>query len=404
MLPLRDFLNEYVKRVKYDDKFVTAIRNYKLTWIQKSPEYIEFMGSNLLGVHKVRFSVIDEEMLFEDIFKVDGKDLQKKIYTIPGVNKNFKVQSNNVYIILTYAMHMVINSTSIKANKKTECLIDLYYIFAFKALTSLLSRYFANYAADPAIAKMVYEKMSNRFLIKKLGDWNSVFQYRAEDILEKGLHYKKLKTYNTDDVMKIIADMQGRIRDIVKNIYGLYMEIIGSGGKIVSTSSLEDTGEGELGNKGVTNSKTKYINYLRSSQLSEYDFVKDDLIKLVNTFTPYTNRNELITTLKYIATSVDVKDNSDDDFNYYTLTISFAYLNTRGITDNYNKNIIAVIKYMKNYWGSHNIKDTNAKRIKKIIVDIVMDATGIRTSNVVMSTTVSVLIYLFLRAIMVDNR
>ena len=404
MIQLRDFLNEYIRKVKYDDKFFNTIRSYKLSWIQKSPEYIEFMGSNMLGVHKVRFSTIDEEILFEEIFKIDGKDLQKKLYTIPGINKNFKVQSNNVYITLTYAMHMVINSTSMKQANKRECLIDLYFIFAFKALTSLLSRYFINYTADPAIAKMVYEKMSNRFLIKKLGDWNSVFLYRAEDVLEKGLHYKKLKTYNTDDAVKIIADMQGRIRDIVKNIYALYMEVIGSGDKIIATSSLEDTGEGELGNKGVTTSKNKYINYLRSAQLNPYDFVKDDLITLITNFAAYTEKEDLITTLKYISTSVHVKDNSEDDFNYYALTITFAYLATRGITDNYNKNIIAVIRYMKNYWGSHNIKDPNAKRIKKIVTDIVMNATGIRTTNKVASTAVSVLLYLFLRAIIVDSK
>jgi hypothetical protein len=65
MITLLDVFDEQFKHVKFDAKLAKAIYTYQISYINSSREYLEFFGSNLLGVHVIRFKDSDVTKFFD---------------------------------------------------------------------------------------------------------------------------------------------------------------------------------------------------------------------------------------------------------------------------------------------------------------------------------------------------
>ena len=65
--------------IKIDNNFYTKIKTFRINWMNKSVEYNEFLGSPLLGVYTVKFTIDDEQNLMYDILNLDSETEFKKI-------------------------------------------------------------------------------------------------------------------------------------------------------------------------------------------------------------------------------------------------------------------------------------------------------------------------------------
>ncbi|MCI4435728.1 MAG: hypothetical protein JHC33_02810, partial [Ignisphaera sp.] len=275
---IKDVCGEYLRHLSFDVKLLMEFKKYRLNWAQKNSSHIEFLGSNLTGVHNIRYSSVDEDMLFIDILNVDQNKLRNDLYLVPGINKAHKVASNVTYITLVYLMHMF-SQSKLKNDDKSDAIKELYYIFAYKAISSLYTNYFP-YPVSESVAKMVYERLSNRYLIKKLGTWQDVLEYRTRDLLHGGIHYNRILNLNTDNATRIIADMQSRLRENIKEIYNVLVEVNASNERIYSSSMIQTDEEGES-TRDITVRPDNYILYINSIIRNENDFINDDLVYLI---------------------------------------------------------------------------------------------------------------------------
>lgn len=394
---LIDVGDEYLGHLKYDKNFYNKISEFRIKWSQKDDNYIEFLGGNLTGVHPIRFSTVDEDTFFIDILNIDQNSIRNDFFKVDGIDKDRKVTSNVTYLTIIYLMHKVTISTTL-GEYRIKLLKELYYIFAYKVISGRIAHYF-KYDVEPAIAKVVFEKLSNRFLIKRLGSWQKVFEYRAKDILPpEGLHAGKLIKLTTDDGVKIIADMQGRIREIIKNIYVVLMEVKDQNEKIYSSSMIVDDEEGSSTRDSI-GSYDNYARYVRTIIESPNDFINDDLVYLVTTVIKNIDRDKFIDTLKYISKNIKVKPESKDDFIKIAIETTINYSRTKNIVGNYNKHIYNILIFMKGYWSSSSVRDTDVKHIKNYLNNVAQTATGKKTKWLLATITIGVLLYIFLRAI-----
>jgi hypothetical protein len=76
---LKQLLDEAFKDVKFDVKLAKAINSYQLNYVNRNQEHLEFFGSNLLGVHVIRFKDSDVMRLFDDVLKVDYYDITDNV-------------------------------------------------------------------------------------------------------------------------------------------------------------------------------------------------------------------------------------------------------------------------------------------------------------------------------------
>lgn len=393
---IKDVMSAHIKVTDDLKSLSLEINRFNLVWIQKSDVYIEFLGSNLFGVHQIRFSENDENMLFLDVLKTDRNLLRTDIYTLKDINKKRKVTSDETLLTLVYLMHVYATS-NLDDNAKDEAIKNLYYTFAYKVISSLYSHYFS-YSVDVSIAKAVYEQLTSRFLLKKLGSWQEVFNYRSKDVRVGGLHYKRLLNFNTIWATKIVSDMQGRIRELLKYMYPVLIKVKDQNLKVVSTSIIEE-GDEEDGIRDSTSRPDVYVNYLRSIFNKPNDFLNDDLVYLIKTVNPNVDEEKFVDTLKYITNNVIPKIGDESDVIENIVQISINYLKTKNIHNNFNNHAYDILKYMKGYWSSSSVKDPVVKRTKELVYDYALKATGKKTNWLLASISISVLMYLFLRSI-----
>lgn len=390
---IKDVFEYHLKDLKVDKELIDKLRKFRYYWSQKDINYIEFLGSGLLGVHPIRFSTNDEDLFFVDILNIDKNMLKTDLHALEGINKSWKVTSNNVYLTVMYLIYKFYNS-NLKINDKLDGIRECYYIFAFKVISSLVTHYFS-YNVDTAIAKAVYEKMSNKFILKKLGTWQAFIEYRANDVLPNGLHYNNLNNITTDSAVKAIADLQSRIRDAVKNSYTVLLEVKEQNEKINSSSVLEHN-EDDVGIKDVSNRPDIYVNYIKSIYKNTNDFINDDIIYLLESTTNRLDVDMLIATLKYISNHADI---NKYDFIEYSINSNIKYLFTKNIRTDYNKHVLEIIKYLKGYWSASIIKDQTTKELKKHMLEITKKATNKKTLWSLAIIVNSVYIYIFIRSL-----
>jgi len=395
---IKDVLDEHYKHLKFDAKLYKQLKVFRVAWMQKSPEYIEFLGGKTLGVQPIRFSTRDDEMLFNDILGIDLAILKTELYKVDGINPAWKVSSNPVYLSIFYLMYKYYTTNNLSVKEQHDVITEQNLIFSYKVIGSLVAHYFG-YNASEVIAKATLERLSNKFLIKKLDNWQELFVFRTNDFLPKGLHYDKLHVYTTDDAVRIVNDAQGRIRDIVKNIYEVMIQVIDTNDMTVSTTLLEETEDG-VSTKAITERPDKYIVYIRSIYGIRSEFVNDDYIYLLQSIIPNIDKGVLTDTLIYMSEHVDIKIDSDEDFLNISIMKTISYINSKGINTDYNSRIVEILKHMKNYWTSSSVKDKEIRVTKDNISKIVVKATNKKTKWLVAITTVGVMLYIFLRALM----
>ena len=392
---IKDVFKIYLKDTKYNTGLYLKIKDFRLGWTVKSSEYTEFLGGVLLGIHNIRFSSRDEEILFTEILNIDANNLRSDIYQVKGINPNWKVSSNHTYLTLLYLMHAFLTEGTLSKSNLVDVIKELYYIFAYKTMSSLVSHGFKHNVKE-SIAKATYEKLSNKYIIRRVGSWQGVFEYRAQDVLPpNGLHIKALKKFTTEDAMSMANDIQGRIRDMFKNIYSVMMTVINEGSSINDTTLNNDTDE-ESTIKDITNRSDLYITNINTIINKSNDFIKDDIITLISSTLPNLDDDALRNALYYISKHYD---QSKDDYVIKIITNDIDYLNTNGYTTEYLNDIVDILYKLKGYWNSSRVTNKEIPYIKKEVSKIVTKSIKFKTKWVITTVSTGVILYIFVRSV-----
>lgn len=358
---LKELYEAYFHR-PFDDKLYNDIKMFRINWAQKEDQYIEFLGGNTLGSQAIRFSVKDDEMLIVDTLNMDITSLQYDLNNTKGITKGRAAETNVIYQTLIYLMHGFTNSKLISKKNKEEALKECYYIFAYKKFSSLMFYYF-KFPAEDSISKVVYEKLSNKFLIKKLNNWQEVFEYRAKDVLPGNIHSNRLKDYDTQDAIRIILDLQTKLNDMFKNIFAVTMQVRNSNERIVSDSlitTIEDNEE----IKSLSNNPDKYAKYVMSIIRSKSDYVKYDLVNLIAS---QFNKLPTKTLYEFLSIVCDMDNKIISSLIDISVIGTIEILSSKGIYKDYNKHIVEILNITKQKFSNTKYDDKELKQLKKVL-------------------------------------
>jgi len=399
---VKSFFSYWLRDIKFDEKLFKELQNFRLSWATKTDEYVEFLGSNLLGVHNIVFSSLDDDALLS-IFKIsDLKELQEDFYKVEGINKKFKIASNVIYHMLIYTAHRFITNSKLKKNVQYGGAREACLIMQYRMFSSFYYHYF-KYLVDPNIAQTVYEKLSHKYLIKQLGSWQEVFDYRVKKCLEKSSpFYKRLVRLTTEDAVRIIIDIQTKLRSNVISIYKILVEVVNNK-EAMNTVDATFTG-GENNEKQVrdVDSLNKYVNIMKQITYSPNDFIDHDLVTVVVSLFPNI-KEDLIT--KFLVCMTEERINKPK--NYYPLLEKMIYINLEYL-QRWNVNISdrstipKALVMVRNYWSSSKVKNKDMDEIKNYLRRMAKVCTGKRTSWLVNSLSIAFVTYVFLRMLKND--
>lgn len=372
----------------YDIDKYKIIKQFRIAWTQKNDITLEFLASNFTGVYSVRFSAQDEEILFKNILDMDRDILQKEIYDLRGISKNMRTVSNATYVTLMWFAHKFLRSNFPK-DIKEDAIRECYYIMAYKIVCSLTSHYF-KYTVEIEVAKAINEHMTNKFLIKRLGSWQALFDYKTKDLLENGIHYKRLLQFDADDMIRIISDIETKLRDIFKNNYGQLAKVRKNQESIKDYSFIEKDNSGTDKIKDITSNTALVINKIKHLILSKVDFINYDLIGIICLKLKVINEADLQKILVHI-TELDTK--VIGKYLDGMISNSLSYIASKGIFTNYRERVGDIINILLGYWKSGNIKDQFNKDVKRVFFEIAKDVCNKNTSTT-FNLSVATIVYI----------
>lgn len=402
MLTLAEVFDRHFEGVKFDGKLAAAVYKFQIGYINANRDHLQFFGGNLLGVQVIRFKDSDVLRFIEQIFNVDYVTLVQDIRQVTTIDHEFKVSGDIFNLTTMYIIHRFLTNGTLPKTVRETAAYNVSLIFFYRCIAALMSYYF-RYPADEKIAQKAYANLSNKFLIKKLGSWVKVMEYRAKDMIdEEGLHRKTLEMFNDDSkVVYVLSDSQGRIRDLVKNYYGEFIKVHENGEGIGVSSSLIIDVDGEENFKEKTKSVDAYVTYARQLITDRRGFIRDDLINVVSKINTNSSFRMIKHTIGWMfeAYSKPKEHKLIDEFMGLVI-VQAMYMIENNIDRTRRKDYAYVLSQLKNLFLSTRSLDPELERLRDMGEDIVLQANGKNLSDgLKYATRTSIILYIALRVL-----
>ncbi len=352
----------------------------------------------------VRFTPNDRDRWFNEILENDDTALEERLLALPTVNPEFNVSSDTMNLSCVWLAHAIFISHRITEKDKHQAMIDVMLVLQYKFLTSRLFRHF-KFPADPAVAEAAYAELSYKYAIKKHGNWLAALTARAEEIIAKvndrereSIHYQTItKMDNDDDVIYMLNDTQGRIRDALKNIYGVFLRVHKEGGRIVSTSMLvEHDGESILLDK--SKNLLAYGRYINAIVSDKNSFIREELTslieKIMHTMSPRFFMETLVwMSYNYRQSGAQVIEEILNE----TLIHSFDYLGHHRSALRNSHDLPGLISTLCGVYKASRSTDPALLSLREKVESVVRKATGSKNGGIVSSVRTGILLYIVLR-------
>ena len=396
---VKPIFDEEMAHLKIDAHFIKRINEFQVGFVNKNEEHMTFFGGNTTGVQVVRFTQQDKDKWFTDVIEADDITLEEKLRALPAINEKFHISSDTFNLSVAWVLHAIKNSPLLNDKQKDTGMMDASLILNYKFLTSLLYQYY-KYRADPEVAQAAYAQLSLKFALKQHGSWQAVLRFRCQSLLaDDSIHVDTIRDFNIDgDIVYLLNDTQGRIRDMLKNIYGEFLKVNRQGGRITSTSATIEF-EGEEILKDKTRNLANYTRYLHTVVSDKNSFIKDELIIVISSVQHTMPAKHLVKTLQWI--SDNYRHNSKlklEDFVDMTLVHSFGYLSDHRNMVRETNNLAQLVANLRGVYMSSRSTDVELLNVRERAEEIVVEATGIRNDSAIASVRTGLLLYIVLRA------
>ncbi|BDD79542.1 hypothetical protein [Burkholderia phage FLC9] len=382
-----------------DAQLAKRLHLYTVGFAHKNQDHIEFFGGNLTGVQVVRFTDADRDQWFHEILKADEGALEERLLALPTVNADFNVSSDTMNLSCAWLMHALLISKKLSDHQRHEAMMDVALVLQYKFLTSRLYRHF-KYPADRATAEATYAQLTYKYAIKQYGSWAAVLNARAEEIISPtGLHHNAVETMNPDSsVVYLLNDTQGRIRDMLKNIYDVFLQVHRQGIKISSTSSMVEHDGVEI-LKDKSKNLLAYTRYINSIITDRNSFIREELVtvieKQMKTMPPRLFRESL----EWMSDNYRQAGASMiEELLNETLIHSFDYLaENRSLVRN-STDLASLLTRLRGVYMSSRSTDPALFSLREKAEKIVKLATQNKNTSVIASVRTGLLLYLIARA------
>lgn len=280
MNQIKSIMDEHGKHLRFDSRLVGQLERFVQNFINKSPEHVKCLGSNLTGVNRLSWSLDDRLEWEENFLQIDGRDLRQAILAIPHMDDVGRVAGDNFNISCCWLAHRFYKSDLPPRVKEKGMKLSMD-ILQYKLLSSIHSHYF-KYPVDQNVAEATYAELSRKFDIKRYGSWRAVLDSRSENIIATGeIHEQTIRQFDDDiAIVKMIQDIQFRLRDKIKNIWEVMANVIEKDMKFGSVSSTIEL-DGALVTRDIERLSTDYIQFIKEAAAERDRFIKPDLVDVI---------------------------------------------------------------------------------------------------------------------------
>lgn len=401
---IREIFAEECAHVKIDKLFFRKLCDIESGFVNKKQEHIEFFGGTLTGVQVVRFTDSDFDKVFTDLLEVDERALEDRVHGIAVIDPDWKISRDIFNVSCVWIMHAIDQSPYLDDKHKEEAKIRIALYLNYRFLTSILFRFF-KYPANPETAAATYAQLSYRYLLKAKGSWGAALRSRSEDVISSSsIHFNTIKRLDDDyEVVKMLNDVQGRIKDIIKNIYSVFIKVHEQGSKIASSSSMVET-DGVKILKDKTKSMAVYTRYLKTIISDKHSFIRQELFEVITSVVHTAPPHHLKTTLEWVSGNYAyVKDDSIQKTIDAIMEHALQYLSENKSLLKQKDDIIGILAKLRGAYTSSRSTEVKLMEIKKRVESTVAIATNSKNESTLSAVRTAFCLYVILRAFTMNH-
>ena len=280
MNQIKLIMDEQCSHLKFDNRLLSQLERFVQNFINKSPEHVKCLGSNLTGVNRLSWSLDDRLEWEENFLGIEGRELRQRILALPHMDDVGRVAGDNFNISCCWLAHRFYISDLPPRSKEKGMKLSMD-ILQYKLLSSIHSHYF-KFPVDQNVAEATYAELSRKYDIKRYGSWRGVLDSRSENIISTGeIHEQTIRRFDDDiAIVKMIQDIQFRLRDKIKNIWEVMARVIENDMKFGTVSSTVEL-DGALVTRDIERLSGDYLIFIKEVAAEQNRFIKPDLVQVV---------------------------------------------------------------------------------------------------------------------------
>lgn len=398
MITLKETFDELLKDVSIDKALIERVYKYHIGYLNQSREYLEFFAGNLLGVQVVRFTLKNIRDFYMDVLGLDVIEVERAVRSVTTIDHSRAISSDPMNLTIMYLIHQFLSSPKLSDKEKTRGAYDAALVFFYRALAIRQSEWF-HFPANKSIAQAAYARLNNKFLLKQLGSWKAVLEYRAKELIDpEGIHFKQLAAFDDDDkVSYAVSDCENRVRSMYKYYYREFDAAVKGSETIGSASATIVDAENIEKLKEKFCSVDKAITLLRNTLHDRQSFNKPELVKVITDINTNTSQRMLTTVLDWMAENyaIPAQHKRIDEFVRLVVIHSYHLVNEMGVGE--LNDVPMILVTLKNLYLSTRSTDTELTKIRNLGEQIVKEAAGKVNTSLLMATRTSVILYVTLR-------
>ena len=398
MASLKEVFDDLCKDVVFNQALLTKIYQYHTKFLNQSKEYLNFFASNLIGVHVVRFRVVDAQRFYHDVLGLDQLHVKREVLKVTTIDHSYKITADDLNLTLMYLIHRIATSTALSSAQRERGAYDTALIFFYRCLVIRQSDYF-HFPADEHIAQAAYIRLTNKFLIKQLGSWNAVMSYRAKDLVNpNGLHLKDLMVFEDDSaVTYAISDSENRIRELYKSYCKVFHEVYSSGDKVNTISATIVDVEGVEKIRERVREVEQATALIQNTLHDTKSFINEDLVRVIIEINTNTSQRMLLQVLNWLSESYMTPQWHKKIDEFVRLTVVHSYHLVSDMGESEMSDLPSVLITLKNLYLSTRSSDPELLKIRKLGETLIKEAAGKVNPSLEMATRTSVILYITLR-------
>lgn len=394
-----EVFDEHFSHLKFNQHLATLVYRFQVWFVNKNEEHMAFFGGKLLGVQVVRFTSQDFSRFFDEVANIDPSRIKNDIlHDVDDIKDNFKVAGDVFSLTCFYFIYRFLNSPLLDEKKRQRAAMDCALICQYRWIAALIRDYFI-FPADPKLAQATYANLSDRYIIKKVGSWQEVMCYRAERLLsDDGIHKQTLHRFNDDlAIIYAVEDTQGRIRDMVKNIYGEMMKASRSGEKIHTTGSTAIDADGADIIKDRIHGVDSYITYILMTIPDRGSFIKSELVAVISQVMHTMQERGFVKVLEWMSDNISTHPEIEALVRS-VLIHSFNYLLDHGHVLKNTKDLAGLLVRLKGVYVSSRSTDTDLLQLRTTGTELIANAIGKTNEQTVAAIRTGIFLYICLRS------
>ena len=341
----KQVLDEFFKNISFDTALYKKLVYNNIEFITKNEDHKHLFGSKLIGCHHIKYTHYDKNIFYNNLFGIESDDVVAAINDIKTINKKFKTARDDINLVTFYMAHRFLTNDDLAKEKRIEYAKEVLNYFNYRTLVLISSNYFV-YPISEEKAVSLSERLSNRYVIKRLKNWNEYCAYRSEEYLDSKFLDLLVKFNKDDELPNAITDLLNRTKDTLKNIYGEFITMMENDEIIKSKSNVVNDVEGQEVILDKINTPESYFTKIEAMTTDKNTFIRKDYldvtIDIINSVSYRQLEETLSLCLEYSYTGRE-NHQKFNNFMKDILVNSIEYLHRNNIYLNNNSNVLTVI-------------------------------------------------------------